>query len=256
MLFTIGADWSDVFRHLLHPSVVWDRTTWSACIALAGTTISPYLFVWQAAEEFEEIAHDSGIADISRHHVRAMRLDVVAGMLSGVVIMFAIMVTTGDELFAAGITHIESAEQVATALRPLAGDFAGLVFALGILGVGLLAIPVLAGASAYAVAEVMNWPESLERRPGRAKAFYAVIAVSMILALLLNGFGINPMVALYLAAVTNGIAAPVLLFLISILASRDSVMGELRSGAMSRVLVFATATLMAAAPLAWLAAAH
>ncbi len=252
VLFTIHVDWFAVLHNVVWPHVTWDRTTWSACIALAGTTISPYLFVWQAAEEVEEIQRESGIANISRTHLWAMRIDVVAGMMSGVIIMFAIMVVTGTELHGAGITSIASAEQAAAALKPLAGQAAGLLFALGLLGVGLLAVPVLAGASAYAVAELFDWPESLERKPSRAKAFYGVILASMLIAFLLNLLQVNPMYALFIAALTNGLAAPVLLFLIGILTSRDSVMGELRSGSWSRVFVFGTATLMAAAPVAWL----
>lgn len=250
VLFAIDVDWRAVGRAVLHPDVHWDRNTCAAVIALAGTTISPYLFVWQAAEEVEDL-HD-GVSPISRLHVRSMRIDVAAGMTSGVIIMFAIMTTTGTELFAHGVTTVASAEAAADALRPLAGQFAGLVFALGILGTGLLAVPVLAGASAYAVAELMNWPESLERRPSRAKAFYGVIIVSMLIAFLLNLLQVNPMYGLFLAAVTNGLAAPVLLLLIGLLAGRRRVMHSLRSGVVSRVLVFATVAFMTAAPIAWL----
>lgn len=250
VLFTLQVSWSDVWHAVIAPEIAWNRTTIAAVIALAGTTISPYLFVWQAAEELEEMHF--GVADISRPHITSMRVDVMSGMLSGVIIMFAIMVTTGTTLHEHGITSIGSAEDAARALRPLAGDAAGLLFALGILGTGLLAVPVLAGASAYAVAELMDWPESLERRPQQAKAFYGVIAASMLVGLLLNLFDINPMYGLYLAAITNGLAAPILLLLIGILTTRHSVMGELRSGFLSTGLVFMTVIGMAAAPIAWL----
>lgn len=250
VLFAIDVPWSEVWGSLLHPSPSWNRTSIAAVIALAGTTISPYLFVWQAAEEVEDL--HSGVSPVSRAHVRSMRVDVASGMTTGVIIMFAIMTTTGTELFAHGITSIASAEAAADALRPLAGEFAGLVFALGIIGTGLLAVPVLAGASAYAVAELMGWPESLERRPARAKAFYGVIVVSMLAALLLNLLDVNPMYGLFLAAVTNGLAAPLLLLLIAILARRHRVMHSLRSGWLSQALVFGAVLLMSALPVAYL----
>ena len=250
VLFTLQVSWGDVWKAVITPDISWSRTTVSAIIALAGTTISPYLFVWQAAEELEDMHF--GVADISRPHIASMRVDVVSGMLSGVIIMFAIMVTTGATLHANGVTSIGSAEAAAQALRPLAGDAAGLLFALGIIGTGLLAVPVLAGASAYAVAELMEWPESLERRPQQAKAFYGVIAASMLVGLLLNLLDVNPMYGLYLAAITNGLAAPMLLLLIGILTTRRSVMGELRSGFVSSGLVFMAVVGMTAAPIAWL----
>lgn len=250
VLLTIHVDWADVLHHAVWPHVEWDRASFAACIALAGTTISPYLFVWQAAEEVEEM--QQGVADISPVHLRAMRIDVAAGMLSGVVIMFSIMVTTGTELHNAGILDVMSAEDAAAALRPLAGPAAGLLFALGILGLGLLAVPVLAGASAYAVAELMDWPESLERRPSRAKAFYGVIVLSMVVAFALNLLKVNPMHALFIAALTNGLAAPILLLLIGILVSRRSVMGDLRSGPWGRGLLFASVALMTLPPVLWI----
>lgn len=252
VLFTLQVSWTDVWQAVLLPNITWNRTTIAAIIALAGTTISPYLFVWQAAEELEDMHF--GVADISRPHITSMRVDVMTGMLSGVVIMFAIMVTTGATLHANGITSVGSAEEAAQALRPLAGDAAGLLFSLGIIGTGLLAVPVLAGASAYAVAELMEWPESLERKPKQAKAFYGVIAASMVVGLLLNLLDINPMYALYLAAITNGLAAPLLLLLIGVLTARSSVMGQLRSGFLSSGLVFVAVIGMAAAPVAWLLA--
>lgn len=252
VLFAIEVPWSTVWTAVVTPTISFDRTTLAAFIALAGTTISPYLFVWQAAEEFEDMKF--GVADISTRHITSMRADVALGMLSGVVIMFSIMVTTGVTLHPNGITSISTAEEAASALRPLAGDAAGLLFALGILGTGLLAVPVLAGASAYAVAELLDWPEGLERKPRQAKAFYGVIAASMVVGVALNFVGIDPMHALFLAAVTNGLAAPILLLLIGILNARSSVMGELKSGYLSSGMVFFTMLVMLAAPVAWLLA--
>lgn len=249
VLFAIEVPWTAVWQAVASPAINWDRTTLAAFIALAGTTVSPYLFVWQAAEEVEDMSF--GVSNISRSHITAMRADVALGMISGVVIMFSIMVTTGVTLHGNGITSISTAEEAASALRPLAGDAAGLLFALGIVGTGLLAVPVLAGASAYAVAELFDWPEGLERKPRQARAFYGVIAASLLVAVLLNFAGIDPMHGLFIAAITNGLAAPLLLLLIGILNTRSSVMGELKSGYLSSGMVFLTMLLMLAAPIAW-----
>ena len=211
---------------LTNIDVGWNRFDIAAIIAIAGTTISPYLFFWQAAEEVEA----SGQApDTSQSHIRAMRGDVLVGMFSGVFVMFAIMTTTAATLNAEGITQITSPEQAAMALAPIAGDAAGIIFALGILGTGLLAVPVLAGSTAYAVSEAMGWRESLERKPSQAKQFYAVIAISMVIAVALNLMGINPMRSLVVAALLNGLTSPILMFIIWWLA-RDPLVIRARVG--------------------------
>jgi Mn2+/Fe2+ NRAMP family transporter len=249
VLFVAKVDWGRVLTGLTHISINWSRTDIAALIALAGTTISPYLFFWQAAEEMEEGMH---APDISDTHVHAMRGDVFAGMLSGVFVMFAIMTTTAATLFGTGITNITSPQQAAEALRPIAGDLAGVIFALGILGTGLLAVPVLAGSTAYAVSEAFGWRESLERKPSQAKQFYAVIAVSMAIALALNLFGINPMQSLVLAAIINGISAPILMIVIWQLASDQQLLGNWSSPWWSKLLVGLGTLLMISMPLAWL----
>ena len=249
VLFVAKVDWDQVVTGLTHISINWSRTEIAALIALAGTTISPYLFFWQAAEEMEEGLH---APDISDTHVHAMRGDVFAGMLSGVFVMFAIMTTTAATLFGTGITNITSPQQAAEALRPIAGDLAGVIFALGILGTGLLAVPVLAGSTAYAVSEAFGWRESLERKPSQAKQFYAVIAVSMAIALALNLFGINPMQSLVLAAIINGISAPILMIVIWQLASDKQLLGKWSSPWWSKLLVGLGTLLMISLPLAWL----
>lgn len=249
VLFVAKVDWDQVVTGLTHISINWSRTEIAALIALAGTTISPYLFFWQAAEEMEEGLH---APDISDTHVHAMRGDIFAGMLSGVFVMFAIMTTTAATLFGTGITNITSPQQAAEALRPIAGDLAGVIFALGILGTGLLAVPVLAGSTAYAVSEAFGWRESLERKPSQAKQFYAVIAVSMAIALALNLFGINPMQSLVLAAIINGISAPILMIVIWQLASDKQLLGKWSSPWWSKLLVGLGTLLMISLPLAWL----
>lgn len=249
VLVVANVDWQQVFVGLTHIDIGWNRFDIAAIIAIAGTTISPYLFFWQAAEEFEV----SGQApDTSQSHIRAMRGDVLVGMFSGVFVMFAIMTTTAATLNAEGITEITSPEQAALALAPIAGDAAGAIFALGILGTGLLAVPVLAGSTAYAVSEAMGWREGLERKPSQAKLFYAVISVSMAIAVALNFIGINPMRSLVVAALLNGLTAPILMFIIWWLARDKQLLGEHASPWWSSLLVVLGAIAMAALPILWL----
>jgi len=167
-------------------------------------------------------------------------------------VMFAIMTTTAATLNVEGITEITSPEQAAMALAPIAGDAAGIIFALGILGTGLLAVPVLAGSTAYAVSEAMGWRESLERKPSQAKQFYAVIAISMVIAVALNLMGINPMRSLVVAALLNGLTAPILMFIIWWLARDKQLLGEHASPWWSSLLVAIGAIAMATLPILWL----
>ena len=249
VLVVANVDWGQVLTGLTNIDVGWNRFDIAAIIAIAGTTISPYLFFWQAAEEVEA----SGQApDTSQSHIRAMRGDVLVGMFSGVFVMFAIMTTTAATLNAEGITQITSPEQAAMALAPIAGDAAGIIFALGILGTGLLAVPVLAGSTAYAVSEAMGWRESLERKPSQAKQFYAVIAISMVIAVALNLMGINPMRSLVVAALLNGLTAPILMFIIWWLARDKQLLGEHASPWWSSLLVAIGAVAMATLPILWL----
>lgn len=250
VMFVAKVDWGQVAVGTLVPQIDLSKANLALMIALAGTTISPYLFFWQAAEEVEELGENPG--RLTKTHVRAMRGDVFAGMLTGVFIMFSIMVTAAATLHQAGITQIASAEDAAQALRPIAGDFAGLLFLLGILGVGLLSVPVLAGSTAYAVAETFGWRESLERKPWEARSFYAVILTSMILALLLNLIGIEPMHFLFLAAVLNGLSAPVLMVIVFILARDKKILGGWASGRLSQLVLGFAILAMVSLPIIWL----
>jgi hypothetical protein len=250
VLAVAHVDWPEVLHSTFVPHLDFTKMTLVALIALAGTTISPYLFFWQAAEEMED---ESGeVPDVSRGHLQAMRGDVLAGIASAVFIMFAIMATSAATLHVHGITEISSAEQAASALEPLAGRFASVLFLLGIVGTGLLAVPVLAGSTAYALSEAFGWKEGLERRPGQARAFYAVIIGSMIVALVLNYVGINPMHFLYLAAILNGLTAPILMFLVWLLARDSELMGEWRSEPWSQILLLGATVLMVSLPIMWL----
>jgi len=232
VLGVVKVDWSTVASRTFLPRFRFDATTMIALTAIAGTTISPYLFFWQASEEVEE-REDGPSTPVDRPHLAAMRVDVWAGMLSGVVAMFAIMCTAAVTLGAKGSINIGTAEQAAQALEPLVGSFAKVLFAMGIIGLGLLAVPVLAGSTAYAVAEAFHWNEGLNRRMKDAPGFYGVIIGSMAIGLALVGFGVNPIRALYISAIFNGLTAPPLILLIIILARSRDVLGEFRSGRLS-----------------------
>jgi Mn2+/Fe2+ NRAMP family transporter len=251
VLFVAQVDWQQVAISTLIPSFDFSRVSFELLIALAGTTISPYLFFWQAAEEIEE---NKGVKmrRVRLSNLQAMRGDVFAGMFTGVFIMFAIMATSAATLNAQGITEVSSAADAALALKPIAGEFASLLFLLGILGVGMLSIPVLAGATAYAVAETFGWRESLELKARQAKAFYGVIVVSMLVALLLNLSGIEPINFLILAATLNGLAAPVLMAIIWFLAKDKNLLGKWASGRISQWLLGIATITMGSLPLFWL----
>lgn len=249
VLGVVHVDWAEVLARTFVPRFDFDATNMIALTAIAGTTISPYLFFWQASEEVEE-REDQPTTTVDRLHLLAMRVDVWAGMLSGVGTMFAIMCTAAVTLGASGSVNIGSAEEAAQALEPLAGSFAKVLFAVGILGLGLLAVPVLAGSTAYAVAEAFHWDEGLNRRLKEAPGFYAVIIGSMAIGLALLAFGVNPIRALYVAAIFNGLTAPPLILLIVLLARSRDVLGEFRSRWPSVLSTSVAGIVMAVFPIA------
>jgi NRAMP (natural resistance-associated macrophage protein)-like metal ion transporter len=272
VLFVAHVNWQAVVWNTVVPNLDFKKSSLELLIALAGTTISPYLFFWQAAEEVEErnepgeaIAAaeserraglgEAGVEskyEVAQEHIAAMRGDVFSGMLTGVFIMFAIMATSAATLNATGILNINSAEDAAAALRPIAGDFAGVLFLLGILGVGLLAVPVLAGSTAYALSETFGWRASLELKPWRARAFYGVIVASVGIAVLLNLIGIEPMRFLVLAAILNGLSAPILMAIVWYLARDKKLLGRWVSPMWSQILLGVATLAMATLPLLWL----
>lgn len=226
----IKPDWIAVGKSVAIPDINFSATYLAAMVAVMGTTISPYLFFWQTSEEIEE-EREKGILKehhklAVKHELKEMRQDTVAGMSLANIVFLFIVITTAFVLNRNGITTIETAEQAAMALRPFAGDFAYLLFTLGIIGTGLLAVPILAGSSAYAIAEVFKWHEGLNQRYSRAKGFYGVIILSMFVGLLMNFIGINPIKALYLAAIVNGLIAPILLFFIFKIGRDEKIMGD------------------------------
>ena len=241
-LLFVDVSWSSVAAGLI-PSFQPTLASVEALIAIFGTTISPYLFVWQAGEEVEEReAHRIGPVDARQ--LRLMRVDVVSGMSVGVLVMFAIMVSAASTLGANGGGDVKTAAEAAKALEPIAGQFASLLFAAGIVGTGLLAIPTLAGSAAYALAETFGWREGLGRKPKEAPAFYGVIGGAIMVGLGINFLGIAPIRALYVSAILNGLAAPPLILLMLILANRGS--ANRRSGWLSNALVVAAFVVMSA----------
>lgn len=252
VLFVVNVAWSEVASRLFVPRLDFSRPHLAALIAIFGTTISPYLFFWQTAEEVEELNDGDHDGEPTQAQLAAMRGDVVAGMSSGVVAMFAIMVTAAATLHTAGITTIGTAEEAAQALEPLAGRLAGLVFTLGIVGTGLLAVPVLAGSTSYAIAETFGWREGLSLKMSQARAFYLVILGSMFVGIAMNMLGLDPVRSLYWSAILNGVAAPPLILMIFLLSRKRTLMREHASGPLSQIVVFGAALLSAALPVAYL----
>lgn len=232
VVLVADVDWSAALRGLTLPNFTLDRDHTMALVAIFGTTISPYLFFWQAGQEVEERhrRHTKPLCITPREagpELRRIRNDTLTGMGFSNVTALSIVMATAATLHASGVTEIQSAQQAATALRPIAGEFAFALFALGIIGTGLLAVPVLAGSAAYAVSETFRWTEGLDRRPREAKAFYAAIALATLGGVALNFIHIDPMRALYWAAVVNGLLAPPLMVVTMMIARNPRIMGRL-----------------------------
>jgi NRAMP (natural resistance-associated macrophage protein)-like metal ion transporter len=253
-VFAVGVPWGTVAFHLIVPHVEWTAAYFTIVVAIFGTTISPYLFFWQASEEVEEVKEDPAAEPIldapaqAPRQLQRIRLDTMVGMaLSNLVALF-IVLTTAATLHAHGVTNVETSADAAKALKPIAGELAFAVFALGIVGTGLLAVPVLAGSAAYALGETLNWRIGLAERPGRAPAFYGTIAVATFVGALINFSPLDPIKALIFSAVVNGVAAVPIMVMIMHMASRRKVMGEFAIKSWLKALGwFATAVMAAAA---------
>lgn len=224
-------DWGTVLKHAFIPSIGFTKDQLLLVCAVLGTTISPYLFFWQTSQEVEEeiVQGKTTIAlrqGTDKQSVKNMRVDVWSGMFLSNIVFFFIVAACGGILYPHGITNIASAADAAKALEPFAGSATPLLFAIGIIGTGLLAIPVLAGSSSYAIAESLHKPSSLGKKLNQAKVFYGMIIISMLVGLSMNFIGINPIKALIYSAVANGIVAPVVLVLIVLISSNKRVMGE------------------------------
>ena len=239
-------DWMVIFKGTFIPTIKFDKNFISILVAILGTTISPYLFFWQATMEVED-RKNKKILVLNKQIMKEMKTDVDFGMLFSNLVMFFIILTTGTVLFNGGIHQIDTVEQAAQALKPLAGNFAYLLFAVGVIGTGLLAIPVLSGSLSYIISETFGWKQGLDKKFHEAKAFYIVIAISLILGLLMTELGISPVKALIYSAILYGLTAPVLIAIILHIANNKKVMGEYTNGKLSNILGFATLILMTAA---------
>jgi NRAMP (natural resistance-associated macrophage protein)-like metal ion transporter len=232
-VFVVKQNWTKIIFSTLIPSFTLGKEYILNIVALLGTTISPYLFFWQADEEVEEeieqhklVRIGYGKPKLAAHDIQKMRIDTFAGMFFSNLVMFFIIATTASTLFPNGITHIETADQAAKALKPFAGDFAYLLFALGIVGTGLLAVPILAGSASYAISEAFNWKAGLSKKFTQAHGFYGVITIATLIGLLVNFTPIKPFQMLYYTAILNGICAPPLLVLILLIANNKKIMGK------------------------------
>ena len=251
-----GLPWGTILHQTVVPGITWGKDQLILICAILGTTISPYLFFWQTSQEVEEeiLAGKTSIAQRKREtypqDIRKMRMDVWVGMFLSNVVMFFIIVACGATLYGAGITNIATAADAAQALRPFAGDMATYLFAAGIIGTGLLAIPVLAGASSYALSESFGWREGLYRRLSKARAFYGVIIVATLMGLGMNFIGLDPIKALIYSAVANGLVSPVVLILIVIMSSNHKIMGSWVNAKLTTVLGWVVTAVMVVAGVA------
>jgi Mn2+/Fe2+ NRAMP family transporter len=253
-LFLVDIPWASAARALVIPRVALDSTTLMMIVAILGTTISPYLFFWQASEEAEEVQDDPEARPLKCDpqdgpgQLTRIGLDTLIGMAASNLVALAIMFTTAATLNANGVTDIRTSADAAEALRPVAGQYASAIFALGIVGTGLLAVPVLAGSAAYALGEARRWPVGLDRRPKRANAFYGTIVAATAIGALMNFTPIDPIRALIVSAVINGIVSVPVMAVMMLMATRSSVMGDFT---LSRPLLWigwlATAVMAAAA---------
>jgi NRAMP (natural resistance-associated macrophage protein)-like metal ion transporter len=250
--FYAHVDWKQALRVTLVPHLEWSRGFLAVLVGILGTTISPYLFFWQAAEEVEEERAKGRMKlkqrkGSTKEELRDARTDTVVGMFFSNFIMYFIILTTGATLHVHGQTDITTARQAAEALRPLAGNGAYLLFTLGLIGTGMLGVPVLVGSCAYAVSEAAQWRGSMSDRPKKAREFYGVMAVAMALGFALNYVGLNAVKMLFWSAVINGLLAPPLILLVILLTSSRKVMGKHVNSPVLRYLGWATFLVMTAA---------
>ena len=250
--FLYKQDWFAILKATVIPTIKFDKNFISILVAILGTTISPYLFFWQATMEVEEMRHKKKGIMVNKKIMTEMKQDVDFGMLFSNIVMFFIILATGTVLFNGGVHQIDTVEQAAKALEPLAGKSAYLLFALGVIGTGFLAIPVLSGSLSYIFCETFGWKEGLDNKFQEAKPFYIIIAISLILGLSLNYIGISPIKALIYSAILYGITDPVLIAIILHISNNKKVMGEFTNGKMSNILGVTALVLMTASAAALL----
>jgi len=247
--FLYKQDWVEVLKSTFIPTIKFDKNFLSILVAILGTTISPYLFFWQATMEVEgqKTKNRKKLLIVNKRIIREMRQDVNFGMLFSNFVMFFIILTAGSVLFNGNIHKIETVEQAARALKPLAGNASYLLFAAGIIGTGLLAIPVLSGSLSYIITESFGWKEGLDKKFFQAKAFYLIIFISLIMGLSLNYIGISPIKALIYSAILYGLTAPVLIAIILHISNNKKIMGKNTNGITSNILGFLALILMSLA---------
>jgi NRAMP (natural resistance-associated macrophage protein)-like metal ion transporter len=246
--FLYKQDWLLIIKSTFVPTIEFNAEFVGILVGILGTTISPYLFFWQATMEVEEMKHKNLIV-VNKKIISEMQQDVDFGMTFSGLVMYFIILTTGTVLYNAGVHQIDTVEQAALALKPLAGNLAYLLFAIGVIGTGLLAVPVLSGSISYIITETFGWEHGLDKKFHEAKAFYVVIAISLVLGLSLNYVGISPIKALIYTAVLYGMTAPVLIAIILHISNNKSVMGEYTNSLKANIFGFAALFIMTVASL-------
>jgi NRAMP (natural resistance-associated macrophage protein)-like metal ion transporter len=242
--FLVHVNWKQVLISTLIPHIELNKNFIEMVVAILGTTISPYLFFWQATMEAEDLEHQQKKIVIDKQIMQNMTSDVNTGMFASNLVMLFILLTTGVVLFSAGITEINTVDQAAKALEPLAGKFSYIFFALGVIGTGFLAIPVLTGSLSYMLAETFGWQEGLDKKFNEARAFYIVIILSLLIGLLINVMGISPMKALIFTAILYGVTSPVMIALILHIGNNKKIMGEFTNSPFSNLLGIITFLVM------------
>ena len=234
--FLYKQDFTLILSSTFIPTIRFDKDFIAILVGILGTTISPYLFFWQASVEVEEMKHKKTHLIVNKRIIDEMKQDVDFGMTFSGLVMYFIILTTGTVLFAGGVHQIDTVEQAAAALKPLAGDMAYLLFAIGIIGTGLIAIPVLSGSLSFIVTEAFGWEQGLDKKFHEAKGFYVIIAISLILGLSLNYIGISPIKALIYTAILYGITAPVLIAIILHISNNKKILGKYTNGGLTNIL--------------------
>jgi NRAMP (natural resistance-associated macrophage protein)-like metal ion transporter len=242
--FIIHVDWKQVFIHTLIPHIELNKNFIEMVVAILGTTISPYLFFWQATMEAEDVEHNQKRLIVDKQILQNMAADVNTGMFASNLVMLFIILTTGVVLYNAGIRQIDTVDQAAKALEPLAGKLSYVCFALGVIGTGFLAIPVLTGSLSYILAESFGWEEGLDKKFSQARAFYIVVILSLVIGLLINMLGISPMQALIFTAILYGVTSPVMIAVILHIGNNKKIMNEFTNSRISNILGFITFIMM------------
>jgi Mn2+/Fe2+ NRAMP family transporter len=248
--FLSKQNFSDIMKATFIPTIQWDKNFIAIIVGILGTTISPYLFFWQASVEVEEMKSKKKHLIVNKKRINSMNQDVDFGMTISGFVMYFIILTTGTVLFKGGIHQIDTVEQAAMALKPLAGDLAYFLFAVGVIGTGLIAIPVLSGSISYIITETFGWEQGLDKKFHEAKGFYVIIAISLVLGLSLNYIGITPIQSLIYTAILYGLTAPVLIAIILHISNNKKIMGENVNGWAANILGFAALIIMTVAAVA------